>query len=381
MSEKKIKDKSNRGSADELLCRIGLTLLPQIGDVLAKNLVSYCGSASDVFKTKQKQLQKIQGIGEVNARLICRNRDVLQRAEKELEFIERYKIKPLFFTDADYPNRLKACHDGPLLLYYKGTSDLNPEKIVSVVGTRTPDDYGKMLTEQFISELKNTGVLVVSGLAYGVDITAHRASLDNGLQTIGVLAHGLDRVYPGSHKSTAARMLQQGGLLTDFMSGTNPDAVNFPKRNRIVAGMCDALVVVQSKKEGGSLITATIANSYNKDVFAFPGRAGDPLSEGCNGLIKRNKAAMIEHAADLKDAMNWNVTEKKKSKKQLPLLISLTKEEQVLAAVFHESKSLHLDEICYKASKSVSEASTLLLQLEFQGLIKSKPGKIYEFLG
>ena len=381
MREKKIKKLPANVYQEELLYQIGLTLLPQIGDVLAKNLVSYCGSASAVFKAKEKQLQKIPGIGEIHARLIHQNKSVLKRAEEEVKFMERYTIKPLFFTDGDYPRRLKNCHDSPVLMYYKGNADLNAEKIVAVVGTRTPDDYGKLLTEQFVAELKGSGVLVVSGLAYGIDIAAHRASLENGLNTVGVVAHGLDRVYPGSHKAVAAKMLQQGGLLTDFMSGTNPDAVNFPKRNRIVAGMCDALVVVQSKKEGGSLITATIANSYNRDVFAFSGRAGEVLSEGCNGLIKRNKAALIEHAADLTDAMNWNVSEKKNPKKQLPLMISLTEEEQALAAVFKETKLLHLDDICYASGKSVSEASTILLQLEFQGLIKSKPGKMYEFLG
>lgn len=381
MTEKRIKRMPELHPEDELLYQIGLTLLPSIGDVLAKNLVSYCGSASAVFKTKEKILQKIPGIGEINARLVHKNKDVLSRAEEELKFMERYQISPLFFTDENYPQRLKYCNDSPVLLYYKGNADLNAEKIVSVVGTRTPDGYGKSLTEQFVSELKDTGVLVVSGLAYGIDVMAHRTSLDQGLQTVGVVAHGLDRVYPGGHAAIAKKMIKQGGLLTDFKSGTNPDAVNFPKRNRIVAGMCDALVVVQSKKEGGSLITATIANSYNKDVFAFPGRAGEELSEGCNGLIKRNKAAMIESAADLMDAMCWNVPKKKNSKKQLPLLISLTEEEQQLTEVFKENTTLHLDDICYASGKAVSEVSTLLLQLEFQGLIKSKPGKMYEFLG
>jgi DNA processing protein len=381
VSEKRTKYTERTSSQDEWICRIGLTFLPNIGDVLAKNLVSYCGSASEVFKAKGKVLQKIPGIGEVNAKHIIKHKRVLDRAEVELNFMERYKITPLFFTEDTYPQRLKYCNDSPVLLYYKGSANLNSEKIVSVVGTRTPDDYGKNLTQQLISELKNSGVLVVSGLAYGIDIAAHRAALDEGLDTVGVVAHGLDRIYPSVHQSVATKMIRQGGILTDFMSGTNPDAVNFPKRNRIVAGMCDALVVVQSKKEGGSLITATIANSYNKDVFAFPGRAGEALSEGCNGLIKRNRAAMIESAADLLDAMCWNVPEKRKAKKQLPLLISLTEEEQKLTAVFKENSTLHLDDISYASGKTVSEVSTLLLQLEFQGLIKSKPGKMYEFLG
>lgn len=366
----------------ELPYQIGLTLLPNIGDVLAKNLLSYCGSAGEVFKTKEKLLQKIPGIGQSNARHIVGNRDVLKRAEEEVEFILKYKIKPLFFSDNDYPQRLKYCNDSPVLVYYKGTADLNAEKIIAVVGTRLPDEYGKDLCRQLIQDLKGSGALVLSGLAYGIDVHAHKYALDNGLNTVGVVAHGLDRVYPGTHTSLAKKMIKHGGLLTDFRSGTNPDAVNFPKRNRIVAGLCDALVVVQSKREGGSLITATIANSYNKDVFAFPGRANDELSEGCNGLIKRNKAALIENAADLLDAMNWvSEPQKKPKKKQMPLLISLTEEEQKIAGVFANKKQLHLDEICYASDMSVSAVSTLLLQLEFNNLVKSKPGKVYEFLG
>lgn len=371
----------------ELVYQIGLTLLPNIGDVLTKNLISYCGSASEVFKTKEKLLLKVPGIGEFNAKQIGENKSVLKRAEEEVEFILKYHIKPLFYTDKDYPQRLTYCNDSPAMLYYKGNANLNKEKIVAVVGTRLPDEYGKELVKQFVTDLKETGVLVVSGLAYGIDAYAHKHALDAQLETVGVVAHGLDRVYPNTHTALAKKMIQHGGLLTDFISGTNPDAVNFPKRNRIVAGMCDALVVVQSKREGGSLITATIANSYNKDVFAFPGKAGDELSEGCNGLIKRNKAVLIENSADMLDAMNWcidpsmNSGSYGKKKKQLPLLLSLSDEEQKIANVFASKKQLHIDEICYASDMSVSTVSTLLLQLEFNNLIKSKPGKVYEFLG
>jgi DNA processing protein len=371
----------------ELLYQIGLTLLPNVGDVNAKNLVAYCGSASRVFSTKEKLLQRIPGIGAVNAKHILNNKSVLKRAEKEVEFILKYKIKPLFFTDDAYPQRLKYCNDSPVLMYYKGNANLNCEKIVAVVGTRKPDDYGIDTTQKLLTDLSGSGILVVSGLAYGIDMHAHKFALDNDLQTVGVVAHGLDRVYPSSHTALAKKMIGHGGLLTDFMSETNPDAVNFPKRNRIVAGLCDALIVVQSKREGGSLITATIASSYNKDVFAFPGEAGSVLSEGCNGLIKRNKAALIENAADLLDAMNWSVDHFDKlsgrgqKKKQVPLLISLSEDEQKIAKTFTQKKQLHLDEICYASEMSVSTVSTLLLQLEFNNLVKSKPGKIYEFLG
>ncbi len=365
----------------ELIYQIGLTLLPNIGDVNAKSLVSYCGSAGEVFKTKEKLLQKIPGIGVINAKKIISNKDVLKRAEEEVEFILKYKIKPIFFTDVEYPQRLKFCNDSPVMMFYKGNANLNAEKIVAVVGTRKPDDYGKELTQRLLNDLAGSGILVISGLAYGVDGHAHKYALDNGLQTVGVVAHGLDRVYPTAHTALAKKMLKNGGLLTDFMSGTNPDAVNFPKRNRIVAGLCDALVVIQSKREGGSLITATIASSYNKDVFAFPGEAGNDLSEGCNGLIKRNKAALIENSADLLDAMNWAEQDKKPKRKQIPLIISLSEDEQKIAKTFVQKKQLHLDEICYASEMSVSAVSTLLLQLEFNNLIKSKPGKVYEFLG
>lgn len=367
--------------SDELLYQVGLTLIEGIGDVNAKSLLAYCGSAREVFNQKKTQLQKIPGIGEINAKAITGAHALLKRAEEELHFIEKYKIKPLFFSDEAYPSRLKYCSDSPVLLYYKGTADLNCEKIIGIVGTRRPSDYGRQMTKELVEGLSGSGALIISGLAYGIDVLAHKAALDNNLHTVGVVGHGLDRIYPQIHDKTARRMLNQGGLLTDFMSGTNPDAVNFPKRNRIVAGLCDALVVVESKRTGGSLITATIANSYNKDVFAFPGRAGDDLAEGCNGLIKRNRAALIETAEDLLYAMQWQENEKPKQKnKQVPLLINLSEEEKIIVSLFAEKKSIHVDEICQATQLPVSKVSAYLLQLEFSNLLKSKPGKLYELI-
>ncbi len=364
---------------EELVYQIGLTLIEGIGDVNAKNLLAYCGSAKAVFREKRAKLQKIPGIGQTLANSVYQSKPVLKRAEKELAFIEKYKIKPLFFTETSYPHRLKSCSDGPILLYYKGTANLNANKILAVVGTRRPSEYGKQLTEQLVNDLTCSGVLVISGLAYGIDILAHRTALDSGLDTVGVLAHGLDRIYPGTHNTTAKKMLQQGGLLTEFMSETNPDAVNFPKRNRIVAGLCDALVVVESKRSGGSLITATIASSYNKDVFAFPGRAGEPLSEGGNGLIKQNKASLVENAEDVLYAMQWHEKKTPDTKlKQIPLQIILTEDELKVFDSFGDKISLHLDEICNITQLPVSKVSALLLQLEFNNLIKSRPGKMYE---
>lgn len=366
---------------EELLYQIGLTLIEGIGDVNAKSLLAYCGSASEVFKQKKAHLQKIPGIGSVWAQSIVNSKNVLQRAEKEVAFIQKYTIKPLFFTDDNYPKRLKYCSDSPVLLYYKGVSDLNQEKIIAVVGTRKPSEYGKQITQEFVSELKDSGALIISGLAYGVDVLAHKAALENNLQTIGVVAHGLDRIYPQLHDKIAKRMIGQGGLLTDFMSGTNPDAVNFPKRNRIVAGLCDALVVIESKRNGGSLITATIANSYNKDVFAFPGRAGESLSEGGNGLIKQNRAVLIENATDLLFTMQWQKSEKKSPiSKQIPLLINLNDDEKKVIEVFQSKTCLHIDEICQNTNFSSGKTASVLLQLEFSNLIKSRPGKVYELV-
>jgi len=364
--------------SSELTYQIALTLLDGIGDVLAKNLLAYCGSAEEVFKTKQTHFEKIPGIGPVLAKSITNSSALFARAEKELQFIRDRAIRPLFFTDAAYPQRLKHCHDSPAMLYYKGSADLNTARIVSVVGTRTPSGYGRELTEKLIEDLAHSGIMVVSGLAYGIDITAHKAALKHDLETVGVLAHGLDRIYPATHAAYAKNMMEQGGLLTEYISETNPDRENFPARNRIVAGMCDALVVVESKRGGGSLITATIANAYNKDVFAFPGKVSDELSEGCNGLIKSNKASLMESAADLFYIMNWN-EEVKPGKASGPAVpaYQLSSDEQKIVDAFSGKPRLHIDEICSATSFPAGKASSCLLQLEFSNIVSSFPGKMY----
>jgi DNA processing protein len=326
-------------------------------------------------------LIKIPQIGEFVARYVLSNQNnstIFKRAEQEIKFIEEEKITPLFFTEATYPNKLKHCHDAPILLFYKGNADLNKEKILGIVGTRNATDYGKSLTEKLLADLKDENILIVSGLAYGIDACAHKAALANGLDTIGVLAHGLDDLYPSLHTNIANKMLQQGGLLTEFISKTNPDKENFPKRNRIVAGMCDAVVVIESKKTGGALITAEIANSYSRDVFAFPGKAGDECSEGCNRLIKHTKAALIESAADIIYAMRWEKTGNKKSQsKQMSLPINLSAEENQIINLLKDTTAIHIDELCSKLQLTPGKASGLLLQLEFGNLVKSLPGKLY----
>jgi DNA processing protein len=367
-------------TSEELLYQISLTLINGIGDIHAKTLLAHSGSAKEIFRLKKSQLQKIPGIGSVLAAAISASGPLLKRAEEEIQFLEKYKIQALFFTDAGYPSRLKHCSDSPVLLYYKGSADLNAERIVGVVGTRKPSEYGRQITRELVEGLRQSRVLVISGLAYGIDILAHKTALEQGLDTVGVTGHGMDRIYPRAHERIARQMISQGGLLTDFISGTPPDAVNFPKRNRIVAGLCDALVVTESKRSGGSLITATIANSYNKDVFAFPGQAGQERSEGGNGLIKKNQAALIENAEDLLYAMQWQEPTGGPVKRQPALSLHLSEEERSILQLFSEKQVIHLDEICQSAHLPVSRASACLLQLELQHLLRSRPGRLYELL-
>lgn len=363
------------------LYNIALTQIFGIGDILTKNLIAYCGSSEAVFHEKKSHLEKIPGIGTITASTIIQGKqDALTRAEEELVFIEKYKIETLFFTDENYPARLKHCVDSPPLLYFKGNANLNNEKIISIVGTRNATDYGKDLCKNLIEELASLNITVVSGLAYGIDITAHKVCVENNIPTIGVLAHGLDKIYPAVHKPTAEKMIENGGILTDFISKTKPDKENFPKRNRIVAGIADATIVIESATDGGSLITAKIANSYNRDVFAFPGNIGKKYSEGCNELIKKNQAALITCAKDVIDMMLWEPQPTKKKKIQKELFVTLSTEEEKIVSVLKEKEKLHIDDICHNSKMPISKASALLLNLEFSGLIKSLPGKMYELV-
>jgi DNA processing protein len=362
---------------NDLLYQIALTLTPNIGDVHAKALIGIYGDAASVFKAPKKQLENIEGLGTVRAGSIKKFTDFTS-CEAEIKFLEKYKITPLFINDESYPKRLLNCYDSPLLLYYKGNTDLNKKNVISIVGTRNHSEYGKLQCEKLVEDLKQENVLVLSGLAYGIDTIAHKASLKNQLPTVGVLAHGLDKIYPPQNKTLAKEMTANGGLLTDFISGTNPDKQNFPKRNRIVAGMCDALVVIESSVKGGSLITAELANSYNKDVFAFPGRAGDTKSEGCNYLIKSNKASLITSAADILELMNWAPKEKIQKKKQRELFIELTADEKCIMDILQQTESIQIDDLYFKSGLSSSAVAAALLMLEMQGIIASLPGKIYK---
>ncbi len=362
---------------ENLNYKIALTLIPEIGDVLAKRLVAYCGSVEGVFNEKKSALEKVPGIGTVLSKII-REQSVFNRVEEELKFIEKNKISPLFYLDTDYPKRLTYCEDNPVMLYFKGNTDLNTNKIISIVGTREATEYGKNLCDKLVADLSIYNPLIVSGLAYGIDVCAHRAAMDNGLKTVGVCAHGLDRIYPALHSSVAGKMQEQGGLLTDFTSGTIPNRENFPRRNRIVAGIADATIVIESKKDGGSLITADIANGYNRDVFAFPGRIGDVTSEGCNNIIKQNKAALIQSAADIVYIMGWEQTAKKNAPVQKQLFIDLKPEEELVVNVLKEKNALNVDDLCLLVKMPMSKVSSLLLTLEFSGIVRSLPGKMYK---
>lgn len=352
-----------------------------MGDVTAKNLIAYCGSAEAVFKEKKSKLEKIPGIGSLTAEAISKSdviKDALVRAEEEIKFMEKEGIKPLFFTEPDYPSRLKQCDDSPVMLYSKGSSmNLNAEKIISVVGSRRSTAYGKKICEQLVEAFASYNVLITSGLAYGIDITAHRSALKNNLPTVGVLAHGLDLLYPAEHTSTAEKMTENGGLLTEFMSYTKMNPEYFPRRNRVVAGMADATIVIEATYKSGALITAEIANSYNRDVFAVPGRMDDTSSEGCNLLIKANKAMLIQSAEDVIKALNWDVESKKPKKIQAELFTNLSSEEEALIGILKEKEKIHIDDLCLASRLSMSRAATLLLNLEFSGAVKSLPGKMY----
>ena len=364
---------------DKLLYEVALTLVSGIGDVNGKKLVAYCGGAEAVFCEKKKALSKIPGIGEKTIDSIL-SQNVLSRAEIELDFADKYGIRILYYLNSDYPKRLQHCYDSPMVLYCNGYTDLNVDKIIGVVGTRNVTDYGKLMTDKIISELVDDDVLVVSGLAYGVDTCAHVASVKYGLKTAAVLAHGLHTVYPPVNRNLARKILDEGGcLLTEQISGTEPDRENFPKRNRIVAGMIDCLIVVESASKGGALITAEIANTYDREVFAVPGRIGDAYSAGCNKIIKDNKANILLDTNDLRSVMRWDES-KKVVAKQMRLFREFSDEEKVVMSLFEETDVVYLDKIITETMLSPTKIASILLSLEFDGVLAALPGKRYQKL-
>jgi DNA processing protein len=364
---------------EDLIYKLALTLIPGVGSVNGKSLVAYCGGVKAVFMEKKRALLKIPGIGEQTINAIA-NHNVFGRAEEELSFIEKNKIAPLFYLDKEYPIRLKHCHDSPLMLYYKGTSDLNAPKVIAMVGTRKATEYGRDICRKIIEGLVEQNVLIVSGLAYGIDTWSHKAALDNKLDTVGVLGHGLDRIYPFANRALAEKMTGSGGLLCEYMSNTMPDRENFPMRNRIIAGISDAVIVVEAGASGGALITAEIANSYNRDVFAVPGRLGDPHSEGCNKLIKINKAALIQSAKDISYLLNWNDEKDQKKVVQRQLFLDLSPDEELIVNTLREKGDMEIDTLLLETLLMPAKAASVLLNLEFEGVIRCLPGKVYRLL-
>jgi DNA processing protein len=362
----------------QLIYEIGVSLLPNIGSINGKKLVAYCGGAEAVFKQKKSHLEKIEGIGKKTTDLII-NQNVLIDAEEELKFIKQNEIQSFFFTDKTYPFRLKQAEDSPLMIYYKGQDVLNYDRILAIVGTRNITERGKEITDDFIEKLKEAGVLIVSGLAYGVDTRAHKACVKHKIPTVGVVAHGLDRIYPDTNSKLAKEMQMGGGILTEFISGTKPDAFNFPRRNRVIAGLADATLVIESGKKGGSLITAEIASSYNRDVYAIPGRPSDTYSRGCNFLIKTNRAGLVESASDLLYQLSWDINEKPEQI-QPKLFLDLNEDEQMIVDLLYEKKQAAIDIIMAETKLPSSKLASTLLNLEFEGVIKCLPGKVYQLI-
>jgi DNA processing protein len=357
--------------------KIALGLIPRIGDINARKLVSYFGSVEAVFQESYNNLIRIPGIGSGLAKYIS-DHSYLEVAEKEAEYVTKNNIRTFFYLDNDYPFRLRQCDDSPVVFFFKGICDLDVAKILGVVGTRSATIRGKEMCDKIIGGLAvgHPGLIIVSGLAYGIDVAAHKAALSNNLLTIGVLGHGLKTMYPAIHKSTADQILKKGGLLTDFMSDTLPERNNFLKRNRIIAGLSDAVLVVESGIKGGALITADIAASYNRDVFAVPGRPDDQWSAGCNSLIKTNKAALVECSDDIEYFLGWK-SEKSVQAVQRSLFSELEDTEKLIFELLSKENELNIDAISRSLDFPVHKLSSILLQMEFKGLVKFYPGNIY----
>ncbi|HEY5745820.1 MAG TPA: DNA-processing protein DprA [Chryseolinea sp.] len=362
------------------LSLLALHFIPGIGNHLVRQLISYCGSAEKVFRTPRGKLLKIPGVGMVTAESILYGHP-FTLAEAEILRAEKEHVQLIFFTDKNYPSRLKQINDAPSLLYARGKIDLEIPKTVGIIGTRRATPYGKQCVDDLMTALVPHAPLIVSGLAYGIDIHAHRQALKNNLPTVGVMGSGIDVIYPSLHIETARRMEAKGGLITENPFGTRPDAHNFPARNRIIAGLSDALIVVEAAEKGGALITAEIANSYNKDVFAFPGNVGQSYSEGCNVLIKSNKANLLTNVKDLEYHMNWSAGVKPLKKRiQFDLDEYDADEQEVLKRLLENNHQLTIDEISWRTALPIGKLASILLGLELKNIVAALPGKVYKLL-
>jgi len=362
---------------EDLLYVLALQRAKGIGDINAKKLISHCGTAKNVLNEKRFNLEKINGIGSYTIKYLF-DAENLKAAEKELKYLQKNTIEPLYFESEKYPEKLKHCIDAPIVLFKDGNFDLKNKPIISIVGTRNITTYGRDFCEKLISDLKEYNPIIVSGFAYGVDICAHKSALKNNLDTIGVLAHGFEEIYPKSHKKYISEMNGNGGFITEFWHDDVLIRENFLKRNRIVAGISEATIIIESASKGGSLVTADIANSYNRDVFAIPGRVTDNFSKGCNDLIKRNKAALLTSANDLIEMLNWDIEQQVVKPIQKQLFVELEEVEQrIYDFLFDEGKEL-LDVIAINCELPVYRATSVLFNLEMKGLVRPLPGKLYE---
>lgn len=356
---------------------MALHFVDGIGNALIKQLILHCGSAKEVFNQSGRELLSVPGIREIVTQSI-RSQSPMQRAEEEWRKAESHGVQILFFTDAGYPGRLKLLDDGPSMLYVKGNTNLNTVRTIGVVGTRRATSYGKECVEQLIADLVPYQAHIISGLAYGIDVHAHKEALRHGLTTLAILGSGLDIIYPSDHRDTAARIESQGALITEKPYGTMPDAHNFPQRNRIIAGMSDALVVVEASEKGGALITAEIANSYNRDVFAIPGNIDNPYSIGCNRLIKSHKANLLTTVKDLEYIMNWT-EQSGQTITQLQLALdNLEPEEQRVVNILRQkNRAVAIDELCFLTQQPQGILASILLTLEFKNIVVAHPGKMF----
>lgn len=362
----------------ELFYLLALLKIDGVGDIMAKKLLNSCGDAASVFKTKNTHLAGIDGVGTMLLKNL-KDKSVFEKAESEINFIKSNKINTSFYLDENYPERLKHCFDAPVLIFTAGNIDFNNKKIISIVGTRQITSYGTEFCKKLIEDLAPLNPIIVSGFAYGVDIVAHQAAMDFGLQTIGVLAHGLNQIYPRTHKKYMAKMEENGGFITEFWSNSTPDKEKFVRRNRIVAGMTEATIVIESADKGGSLITANMANEYNRDVFAVPGRVTDKYSQGCNNLIKTQKANVLTNAADLIYMLNWDI-ESKSPGIQKQLFIDLDSDEQIIYDFLLKNGKELLDIIALKCDFPIFKMSGILLNMELKGMIRPLPGKLFEVI-
>lgn len=364
---------------EELLYALALQHVPKIGSITAKKLINHCGSPEAVLKEKPQNLLKINGIGKLVISDLF-NPVHLKAAERELKFIAKENVSPIYFLDSDYPQRLTHCIDGPIVIFKTGNTQLKNQRIISVVGARKITVSGIAFCERLVEELKPFNPIIVSGFAYGTDITAHKAAIKNKLQTIGCLAHGLNQIYPKVHKRYMRDVEENGGFITDFWSDSVFDRNNFLKRNRIIAGLSEATIVIESAEKGGSLVTADIANSYNRDVFAVPGRISDSQSVGCNNLIKFQKAHLLSNPMDIPYLLNWQLEEVRAPVVQKQLFVELSDEEKVIYNYLKTEEKQVLDTIALNCKMPTFKTAGILLNMELKGVVRPLPGKLFEII-